>query len=112
MTAVLADDVLIVLEGRRRLRWSVCGDGWVLTGLWPDEREQALVDRYLDERRPLLIVLDYESADVPALRDELRELPRGVIVRDEDEDDDEDDLVEISVPLLDWLPPALQRRGQ
>jgi hypothetical protein len=106
VTAVLSNDVMIVLEGRRRLRWSIAGDGFVLTGLWPDERELAFVNRRLDEGLPLLVVLDYEPTDVPAFENEVFDLPRGLDVRRCG-----GDMLELRVPVLDWLPPDLRRRG-
>jgi hypothetical protein len=90
VTAVLSNDVMIVLEGRRRLRWSIAGDGFVLTG----------------EGLPLLVVLDYEPTDVPAFENEVFDLPRGLDVRRCG-----GDMLELRVPVLDWLPPDLRRRG-
>jgi hypothetical protein len=107
MSAVLHTDVLIVLEGRRRLRWSSCDDGWVLSGVWPDTDELASLQRHLHERRPLFIVLDHALPEVAAPRDEVPTVPAGVIVRAED-----DDTLKVVVPVLDWLPPRLRQRGR
>jgi hypothetical protein len=106
VTAVLSNDVMIVLEGRRRLRWSIAGDSFVLTGLWPDERELANVNRHLDAGRPLLVVLDYEPVDVPAFENEVFDLPPGLDIRRCG-----GDMLELRVPLLNWLPVDLRRRG-
>src|SRR5918911_538115 len=108
MTALVLHDVLIVREGRHRLRWGRRGNGWILDGVWPDERELALVNRRLDRRLPLLVVFDYESPAVVAMREEVCPVPARATVRA----DGDGDMLEVEVTPLDWLPSSLQARGE
>lgn len=108
MTAFNFEEVLVVLEGAPRLRWSATGRGWLLTGLWPEPHDRDALERQLDDELPVLVVLDHAAPVVTALREELRRLPPGVTVRGSDDDD----VVDLVVPLLDWLPQPLRRCGR
>lgn len=117
-------DVLVILEGPARVLWNepAVEPGrrkWTPTGLWPDEAQRALVREYLDEERPLLVLLDDARRQVPLLREEWQAAPHPV-VRDlvsagredlTDDGDDGDEVVEVRLPFLDWLPQAHRERA-
>lgn len=118
-------DVLVVLEGPARMLWEEHGHGsvsrhWTPTALWPDAQQHAEVREHLDGERPLLVLLDEARCRVPMLREEWRAAPRHML-RDqpgtgsedpEDRADPEDDeVVEVSLPFLDWLPEAHRERA-
>ncbi|WP_330455644.1 hypothetical protein OIB37_01445 [Streptomyces sp. NBC_00820] len=113
--------MLVILEGPARVLWNepAVEPGrrkWTPTGLWPDEAQRALVREYLDDERPLLVLLDDARRHLPLLREEWQAAPRRV-VRDlvaavrEDLADDGDEVVEVRLPFLDWLPQADRERA-
>ncbi|MEV2250604.1 hypothetical protein AB0I94_08520 [Streptomyces sp. NPDC050147] len=120
--------MLVVLEGPARLLWKEHAGGpgprhWTPTGLWPDARQRAQVREHLDGERPLLVLLDEARCRVPMLREEWRAAPRqllrdqaGTGSRDPEgpaggEDPAGDEVVEVSLPFLDWLPEADRQRA-
>ena len=107
--AVLTDgEVTVVLDGPARLRWSHRGPGeWLLCGLWPSgEEQQALLQR-LAAGHPLLVVLEQRPATVSVYRQEVAtELDRFESVFESDV------LLELAVPVLDWLPETLATHGR
>ncbi|MCU1612682.1 MAG: hypothetical protein JWO98_222 [Frankiales bacterium] len=106
MCIKIKDDALIIFEGPRRLQWQHVGSAWRLTGLWPTAPDRLLVDRYVDAGRPILVVLDREPSVVIAFVEEVPEVPDGIIVRGCD-----NGLIDLEVPMLDWLPGPLRSRG-
>ncbi|MGL5824856.1 MAG: hypothetical protein ACRCYU_08565 [Nocardioides sp.] len=99
--------VLVVHEGAHRLRWhTVAPDRWQLIGLWPD---QADVDRLLSRVQrgePVLVVLSMESPVVTVYEHEIRTHLDGFAAVEAD-----NDIVELTVPCLEWLPEPLRARG-
>ncbi|WP_046500595.1 hypothetical protein [Streptomyces odonnellii] len=113
--------MLVILEGPARVLWNepAVEPGrrkWTPTGLWPDEEQRALLREYLDDERPLLVLLDDAHRRLPLLREEWQAAPRRV-VRDlvaagrVDLADDEDEVVEVRLPFLDWLPQTDRERA-
>ena len=98
----------VVLEGVERLRWSHRGpDEWLLCGLWPNAVEQRAVIQRLTAGHPLLVVLEHRPATVSVYRREIAtELDRFESVIESDP------LLELSVPVLDWLPEPLAIQGR
>lgn len=124
-------DVLVVLEGPARMLWKEHARGsgprhWTPTGLWPDEKQRAEVREHLDGGRPLLVLLDEARCRVPMLREEWRAAHRQ-LRRDQADigfgnsadsadladlaDLADDEVVEVSLPFLDWLPEAHRERA-
>lgn len=108
-SAVLRDgDITVVLDGVARLRWSQQGhDEWLLCGLWPtSEEREALLER-LVAGHPLLVILGLGTATVSVYRREVAtELERFESVVEADP------LLELTVPVLDWLPEPLAAHGR
>jgi hypothetical protein len=107
--AVLRDgEVTVVLDGPARLRWSHPGPGeWLLCGLWPTGQEQRALLQRLAAGHPLLVVLERRPATVSVYRQEVAtELDRFESVFESDV------LLELAVPVLDWLPEALATAGR
>jgi hypothetical protein len=103
---------LIVREGSSRLRWAEQDDGWQLIGLWPGPRERRQLIDQLAAGRPLLVVLDRDRSAVPVWRSELApawSFPDLAQPADPNLEDRE--MLEITVPFLDWLPAQLRTRG-
>ncbi|HEX8095281.1 MAG TPA: hypothetical protein VF542_15750, partial [Jatrophihabitans sp.] len=94
--------VLIVHEGEERLRWCGSAADWQLVGLWPDAADQRELDACLAEGKPLLILLG-SKAVVPLWRSELR-IPEALF----QEVRADGDLLEVTVPFLEWLPEHLR----
>jgi hypothetical protein len=107
--AVLREgDVTVVLDGPARLRWSHRGPGeWMLCGLWPTGEEQRALLERLAAGHPLLVVLEQRPATVSVYRQEVAtELDRFESVFESDA------LLELAVPVLDWLPETLATHGR
>jgi hypothetical protein len=107
--AVLRDgDMTVVLDGVARLRWSHPGaDQWLLCGLWPTGEEQEELLQRLVAGHPLLVLLGHGPATVSVYRREVAtELDRFENVIESDP------LLELSVPVLDWLPEPLAAHGR
>ena len=106
---VLRDgEVTVVLDGPARLRWSHPGPGqWLLCGLWPTGEEQRALLQRLSAGHPLLVVLERRPATVSVYRQEVAtELDRFASVVESDA------LLELAVPVLDWLPETLATAGR
>lgn len=112
-------DVLVVLEGPARMLWKEHATGpatpqWTPTGLWPDARQRAEVREHLDGERPLLVLLDEARRRVPMLREEWRAAPCRLLREQAgagSEAPADDEVVDISLPFLDWLPAAHRERA-
>lgn len=116
-------DVLIVLEGPARLLWEEHASTperrhWTPAGLWPDHDHRAEVHEHLAEGRPLLILLDEARCRVPMLREEWQAAPRhllrgpaGAGAEAAADHETGDEVVEVSLPFLDWLPAADRERA-
>lgn len=100
-------DVLVVHEGSRRLRWHRDSpEQWRLVGLWPDRQE---VDRVLHRIRraePVFIVLP-PGSDVVTVEDHELAVPLGALTQVSADGG----VLELAVPMLDWLPEPLRTRG-
>lgn len=97
---------LVVREGVHRLRWNRSHRGFTLAGLWPEPAERDFVSRQIEASRPLLVLFDREMPVVSVLSDELDQLPPGLTVLADDRG-----VVDLEVPMLDWLPQPLRERG-
>lgn len=104
-----ADDapVLVVHEGESRLQWLGSAADWQLVGMWPDAIDRRRLDEHLAAGRPLLVLLDSATAVVPMWRTELR-IPESEF----EQVSADGDLLEVTVPFLEWLPDELRERGQ
>ncbi|MGP4044408.1 hypothetical protein [Streptomyces sp. 2A115] len=87
---------------------------WTPTGIWPDERQLAMVREHLESERPLLVLLDEARSRVPMLREEWQAAPCRVV---EDLTGDcpgtlvDEEVVELRLPFLDWLPATHRDRA-
>jgi hypothetical protein len=98
-TELELDGCLVIFEGAPRLRWRRLDAGrWRMTGLWPDADQRRRVHARIDAGLPTLVVLGAQDS-VPVLREECADMPAGP------------DPVDITVPVLDWLPGPHRRRG-
>lgn len=100
---------MVVLDGSERLIWRRTErNTWLLVGLWPSAGEAAEIASAVDRGVALLVVLDRQST-IHAMADELTDAPPSIaaLVRGTD-----NDIVELTVPQLDWLSPPLRRRGR
>ncbi|WP_202121023.1 hypothetical protein [Streptomyces sp. BA2] len=112
-------DVLVVLEGPARMLWEERASGyetkqWTPKGIWPDAEQRAEVREHLDGERPLLVLLDEARCRVPMLREEWQAAPCRLLRDHLDagcEDPADDEVVEVSLPFLDWLPEAHRERA-
>lgn len=101
-------DLTVVLDGAERLQWSNRGPGeWKLCGLWPTCEEQRALLQRLAAGLPLLVILEQLPATVSVYPQEVAtELERFESVIESDP------LMELAVPVLDWLPEPLVTRGR
>jgi hypothetical protein len=107
-TVLREGNVTVVLDGVARLRWSRRGsDEWLLCGLWPTGEEQRAVLQRLAAGHPLLVVLEQGPATVSVYRQEVAaDLDRFESVIESGP------LLELAVPVLDWLPEPLATHGR
>ncbi|WP_228034031.1 hypothetical protein [Streptomyces spongiae] len=87
---------------------------WTPTGIWPDERQLAMVREHLESERPLLVLLDEARSRVPMLREEWQAAPCRLLkdlTGTSSEDFVDDEVVELQLPFLDWLPPTHRDRA-
>jgi hypothetical protein len=106
---VLRDgDLTVVLDGVDRLRWSRQGVAeWSLYGLWPTGEERRDLLERLAEGHPVLVILEQGPSTVSVYRQEVATgLDRFASVIESDP------LLELAVPVLDWLPEPLADRGR
>jgi hypothetical protein len=101
-----AATVLVVHEGEARLRWVGSAADWSLVGMWPDAEDRRMLAEHLRAGRPLLVVLDAAAPTVTIWRHELR-MPESAFQAVADDGD----LLEVTVPFLEWLPDDLRERG-
>ena len=98
-TELELDGCLVIFEGAPRLRWRRLDAGrWRMTGLWPDADQRQRVHDRIDAGLPTLVILGAQDS-VPVLREECADMPAGP------------DPVDVTVPVLDWLPASHRRRG-
>jgi len=102
--------VLVVHEGAPRLAWagSVRSAGHRLIGLWPHPQEAEGILAHLDAGGLLLVVVDDELTAPDVLDEELELAPPEVkrLVADR-----HSGVCSLRIPLFDWLPEPLRRRG-
>lgn len=112
----LVDNTLIVFEGPARVSWTLGRDGqWTPAQVWPGPRHRELLHRRLGSGAPILVVLDRARATVPVLREEWDRAPsavRAVLAVDEPRADDGAEVLELRVPMLDWLPRTQRVRAE
>jgi hypothetical protein len=102
-------EVMVVIEGPARVSWrQTRGTQWRPTGLWPTATQRAEVLDRLDRGAPLLVVLDDVPATVSLLAEEFAYAPPPLAALAEDV---RGEVVDLQIPLLDWLPDELRRRG-
>lgn len=107
--AIRCGHALVVFEGSSRVHWRRDGRAeWTPLGVWPDERETALVRQQLEQRQPLLVILSGIEASVALLDDQYERAPRALAAISAEV---AGGLVELRIPALDWLPADLRRRG-
>ncbi|MEV6699353.1 hypothetical protein AB0M68_19650 [Streptomyces sp. NPDC051453] len=102
-------DVLVVIDGPRRLRWSGPQDGSATpVELWPDATQRQDIEHHLHRKAPLLAIVDHDRGPVPLFAEEITtataELAPLIW--------DEGDIAALDIPLLDWLPAPLRARGE
>jgi hypothetical protein len=119
-------EILVVREGSGRITWDRIGPAlWEPVDVWPQPHHVDMVHSHLDLGGRVLVLLD-DSVDsrsvaagdgavrVPVLAQEIIGAPehvKALCERDDERDDAADDLVELAVPLLDWLPETLRAQG-
>jgi hypothetical protein len=102
-------EVMVVIEGPARVTWRRSGGArWTPTGLWPTATQWAEVVDRLDRGAPLLVVLDDVPAKVSLLAEEFADAPPPLAALAQDV---RGEVVDLQIPLLDWLPAELRRRG-
>jgi hypothetical protein len=110
------DDTLIVFEGPARVSWTLGRDGqWTPVQVWPAPRHRELLRRRLDSGAPILVVLDRARAPVAVLREEWDRAPgavRASLAVDGPPADDGVEVLELRVPMLDWLPRSQRVRAE
>jgi hypothetical protein len=95
------DRVRVVVEGAPRVIWNRVGDRqWRYAGLWPNEEQERDLRKHVRDGGALLIVVNDLSTTVQALAAELD----GDAALGSD-----DEVVDISVPFLDWMDPEFRR---
>ncbi|WKX70283.1 hypothetical protein [Streptomyces sp. XD-27] len=110
-------EVLVVFEGPARIIWHNAGGGtWIPQGLWPRAAHRAELREHLDGHRPVLVILDGAEDTVPLLREEWERAPRALrtvlrSLREVPEPQESPELMEFSLPFLDWLPEPHRERG-
>ncbi|WP_431044502.1 hypothetical protein ACQUSR_23065 [Streptomyces sp. P1-3] len=110
-------EVLVVFEGPARIIWHDAGGGtWIPQGLWPQEVHRAELRKHLDGRGPVLVVLDGAGDTVPLLREEWERAPQALRtalrgLREVPEPQEAPELLEFTLPFLDWLPELHRGRG-
>lgn len=102
-------DVLVVLEGRRRLTWYRHGRAeWSPVALWPNAQQADRIRRRIATGEPLLIVAEAPEASIAVLDEQLRGAPPAVTALAGGE---AGEVVDLTIPAFDWLPEELRRRG-
>jgi hypothetical protein len=103
---------LVVFEGGRRIQWSRPAPGqWRPTGVWPDTAAAATLATRLDAGGAVLVVLSRTESTVSMLAEEFAEAPDCVRRLAPAAAAPGEEPVDVVVPLLDWLPEPLRRRG-
>ncbi|WP_372411715.1 hypothetical protein [Streptomyces luteireticuli] len=104
-------NAVVVREGPQRLLWHHRGGGtWIPCGLWPERRHREQLSAHLACGCPLLVVLDGAAA-VPVLREEWQHAPEPLRAALGVAAEPGAEVVELTVPFLDWLPAEHRRRG-
>ncbi|HYH24785.1 MAG TPA: hypothetical protein VD834_05495 [Blastococcus sp.] len=103
-----AGGVTVVVDGIPRLRWSSTGPAeWRLRDVWPSPQEERWLHERIAEGDPMLVVLGADTPCVAVYPEEFwaqRERFASVV--------EDAELVELTLPILDWLPEPLRSRGQ
>ncbi|WP_328581129.1 hypothetical protein [Streptomyces sp. NBC_00370] len=103
---------LVVFEGGRRIQWSRPGPGrWRPTGVWPDPAAAATLADRLEAGGTVLVVLSRTGTTVSMLAEEFAAAPDCVRKLAPAAVAPGDEPVDVVVPVLDWLPEPLRRRG-
>jgi hypothetical protein len=112
-------DVLVVFEGPRRVIWNRGGcqggpqigpQSWVPAGLWPTAEQAAEVADHIGGGGRLFVVLEEAPAVVSLLAEEFAQAAPALVALADPADRDEP-VVDVRVPVLDWLPGSLRERG-
>ena len=97
----LSCDAVLVTEGDARAIWTRGAEGaWAFDHLWPDFQEHTEILRHIDAGGTVLIFVPSSLAPVRALPEELFPAFTDAL----------GGVVELEVPLVDWLPA--QARAQ
>lgn len=102
-------DVPVVFDGLRRIVWKPLAAGRAaVQSIWPDEEERADIDRRLERREPVLVVLDCEAPPVALLPEEVPLVAPALRERLSVEDG----MAQLRVEQLNWLPTPLEQSGR
>lgn len=108
-----ADDALVVFEGPARVSWALGRAGqWTPVRVWPAPGDRDLLHRQLGSGAPTVVVLDQARATVLMLREEWDRAPgtvRSRLAAAGPPADDDVEVLELRVPMLDWLPAQRAR---
>jgi hypothetical protein len=96
---------IVVTDDASRVRWQRSGTVLNYAGTWPSSHERTALVRRLRNGTNALVVVPMVNPTVDALRD-------GVTFTASDSSElTADDLIEIPVPVLDWMPTRLRLVG-
>ncbi|WP_419998773.1 hypothetical protein [Streptomyces boninensis] len=102
---------LVVFEYRRML-WTRPGPGrWHPAGIWPQAAEAAEVAAHISAGHGVLVVLDGGEPTVPLLAEEFAAAPASVRRLVPEAGPHPPEPIDVPIPVLDWLPVPLRRRG-
>lgn len=105
-------NALVISEGSTRITWQEENGDWTPVGLWPSAQDRALIGRHLADGSPLLVLLEAVRTTVPLLREEWCRAPRTFrALLDSSDTDMSGEVIDLTVPLLDWLPDHERSRG-
>jgi hypothetical protein len=99
----------VVVEGCDRLHWSRPETGCQLAGLWPDAVDLREIGRVFSEKTPLLVVIPFDPPTVTMLAEQLDgSSPLWAALGCTRSGE----IVEGTVPLLDWAVPDVRQAGE
>lgn len=94
---------LVVQDGPARAVWSRGPAAQArLTGIWPGADQRKAVAAHMRDGGAMLVLIEAAPCTVVAMRDEVEWAP----------DAEQSEIVEITIPTLDWLPVRMRRAGE
>lgn len=107
MTIRTYGDVRVVIEGCDRVRWAGRVPEQQVAGVWPEDGERDELLQLLAADRPLLVVFPLGPPSLTVLAEELDPSLPSSLGGGRDTD-----VLELHVPVLDWAPEPMRRRGE